>query len=247
MAKTLRVAMVASEAFPFAKVGGLGDAVPALAKALDRQGAQVRLFLPRYRGAKTPAAGRDPSLLGEAVVDLGPEGKELARFERTRLPDSGVEVLLVGSERFFDREGVYDDPETGEGYADNVLRFTFFQRAVAQALRQGVDSLLTGGGKAGPYQPEKPFFIHVDGRAGIYIYLQYRRIYLRGRVEGGGGHVGNDIRPAVKLHADAEEAPLPGRGHDGFGHLFLYHDNHRCRLDRGFEKVAQHRRGYVVR
>jgi len=135
MTEKLSIAMVASESFPFAKVGGLGDAVPALARALARQGLEVRLFLPHYRGRKAAAAGTGSSSLGEAEVSLGAGDSEIARFQRESLPGSDVEVVLVGSRRFFDREGIYDDPETGEGYADNVLRFAFFQRAVVEALR----------------------------------------------------------------------------------------------------------------
>ena len=135
-AEKLRVAMAASEAIPFGKAGGLGDAVPALAQALARQGAQVRLFLPYYRKKVGGGIAVKRSPLGEARVRLGPE-EVRASFHEGRLARPGVEVVLVGSERFFDREGIYDDPATGKGYPDNGLRFAFFQRAVAEALRAG--------------------------------------------------------------------------------------------------------------
>src|SRR5439155_11591542 len=51
----------------------------------------------------------------------------------------GARVLLVGhagERRFFDRRGVYDDPGTGEGYADNGERFLFFGRAALEGLRR---------------------------------------------------------------------------------------------------------------
>ena len=46
---SLRVVMAGAEAFPYAKVGGLGDVLGALPKALAEEGADVTLILPRYR------------------------------------------------------------------------------------------------------------------------------------------------------------------------------------------------------
>ena len=46
----MRVAFVASEAFPFAKVGGLADVVGSLPQALKRRGLEPTIFLPWYWG-----------------------------------------------------------------------------------------------------------------------------------------------------------------------------------------------------
>ena len=45
-----RVLMIASEAAPFAKTGGLADVVGALPIALQELGHEVAVILPRYRG-----------------------------------------------------------------------------------------------------------------------------------------------------------------------------------------------------
>ena len=42
--------MIASEAQPFSKTGGLADVATALPKALGRLGHDVTLITPRYRG-----------------------------------------------------------------------------------------------------------------------------------------------------------------------------------------------------
>ena len=44
----MRVAILSSEAVPFAKTGGLGDVAGALPKALVGEGADVALVLPLY-------------------------------------------------------------------------------------------------------------------------------------------------------------------------------------------------------
>ena len=52
-AKDLRILMIASEAQPFSKTGGLADVATALPRALGRLGHDVTLITPRYRGTPT--------------------------------------------------------------------------------------------------------------------------------------------------------------------------------------------------
>ena len=49
-AEGLRILMIASEAQPFSKTGGLADVAAALPKALGRLGHDVTVMTPRYRG-----------------------------------------------------------------------------------------------------------------------------------------------------------------------------------------------------
>ncbi|MCK4514900.1 MAG: glycogen/starch synthase, partial [Spirochaetaceae bacterium] len=55
-----RILMVTTEAVPFAKAGGLADAVTALAQELDRAGHDVRLLMPRYYGIRRDQLFRFP-------------------------------------------------------------------------------------------------------------------------------------------------------------------------------------------
>ena len=52
MKDCLKVLMVASEAAPFVKSGGLGDVVGSLPKALRAQGVDIRVVIPRYMTIK---------------------------------------------------------------------------------------------------------------------------------------------------------------------------------------------------
>ncbi len=45
----LKVLMVASEAAPFVKTGGLGDVIGSLPKMLKRENIDVRVVLPKYQ------------------------------------------------------------------------------------------------------------------------------------------------------------------------------------------------------
>jgi starch synthase len=136
MTRPLSIVHIASEMAPFAKVGGLADVVGALAVEQARRGHHVRVALPAYRDVAVPEGWtRHPA--GRCEVPWG-FSVESAEFEELVPPDgAGPRVLLVrhpGERKFFDRTGVYDDPVTGRGFADNSERFLFFSRAALEGL-----------------------------------------------------------------------------------------------------------------
>src|ERR1700674_619674 len=68
-----KVLMVASEATPFAKTGGLADVIGSLPAALQAIGTEVAVLLPRYRGAAIEGGRRIydhlPVWLGGTLYD----------------------------------------------------------------------------------------------------------------------------------------------------------------------------------
>ena len=128
-ARPLRVLMVASEASPFAKTGGLGDVLGSLPPALRAQGVDVRLVLPWYRCVR--AVTGNLRLQPKAVrVMLG--GQTLTA--RVRLGDHhGVPVYFLDAPEFFDRNGLYG--EAGIDYADNARRFALLGRGALELAR----------------------------------------------------------------------------------------------------------------
>jgi starch synthase len=137
MTQPLHVVHVASEMAPLAKVGGLADVVGALAREQARRGHRVTVALPAYESITLPA-GWSRRAFAHAEVPWG-MGHEPARFDLAEAPGGGLRVLLVnhdGERGFFEREGIYDDPRTGEGYPDNAERFLFFSRAALEGLKK---------------------------------------------------------------------------------------------------------------
>jgi starch synthase len=120
--------MLAAEAAPYAKTGGLGDVMAALPEALIALGVEVTVMLPGYRGALR-AAG--------AVERVGrvraPVSSRLEPGDIVRVPGSRVPTLLIDAPRYFARDGLYG--EGGTDYPDNGERFTFFCRAALEWLR----------------------------------------------------------------------------------------------------------------
>ncbi len=129
----LKILMVASEAGPFARTGGLGDVLGALPKAISALGHEVKVFLPRY-GFIDPAFKLTPFDWNVRI----PAGDRSARLtiEHTRPGRSKVEYFFVCNSSLFDRSDFYIDPGTGKDYTDNDDRFAFFNRAVLETVKK---------------------------------------------------------------------------------------------------------------
>jgi len=129
--------MAASEAFPYAKNGGLADMVSALSLALAKQGHEIRMVLPRYYVINR-AELKLEALEGPMGVPAG--GTEEWSEVCTGLlpgspPENPVRVYFIDHENFFGRDGIYGVPAEPD-FLDNPRRFTFFCRAVFQLCKK---------------------------------------------------------------------------------------------------------------
>ena len=114
----MNILMVSSEVSPFAKSGGLADAVAALGKSLKEKGNCVKTIIPRYYGIN-----RDELELCKKDVCIKMFWKDIyVDFYK-----SG-DIYFVDCEEFFGRDGIYSD--CYGDFQDNPKRFAFFARAV---------------------------------------------------------------------------------------------------------------------
>ncbi|HEV8394411.1 MAG TPA: glycogen synthase GlgA [Vicinamibacterales bacterium] len=114
----MRILMVASEAVPFAKTGGLADVAGALPRALARLGHDVEVVIPRYRGV---TAGER---VGRITVTLGTQPLDAGVFA---VSADGVRTIFIDQPAYFDRDGIYGTQ--GQDFADNPERFAFLAHA----------------------------------------------------------------------------------------------------------------------
>lgn len=129
----MRIVQVSSEAVPFAKTGGLADVAGALSKALAELGHEVTLILPLY-SQFLAKSGVVTEPIGEAFeIPLGDRPVRI-QLQRTQMPGSRVEVVLIDQPEFYDRGGLYQDPATKADYSDNPERFIAFSRAALEAV-----------------------------------------------------------------------------------------------------------------
>jgi starch synthase len=125
------VVHLVSELSPYARTGGLGEAVSSLAKHQAASGIPVTVFMPLY-GVIRDRVELEP--VGPAfAVDVGPRTETTRIWEPVIPPLPGApRVLFVESAEYFDRPGLYGD-EAGD-YPDNAQRYALFTRAVLVAL-----------------------------------------------------------------------------------------------------------------
>ncbi len=123
-----RILMVASEAAPFIKTGGLADVLGGLPPALAQLGEEVAVVIPRYRKVEVSGA--------ERIYDALPVwlGSTLYGTSIDRVIDRGVSYLFVNCPPLFDREGIYNIGD--KDYPDNHIRFAVFCRAAIEIARR---------------------------------------------------------------------------------------------------------------
>jgi starch synthase len=122
----LRVAILTSEAVPFAKTGGLGDVAGALPKALIATGeVDASLIMPLYE--QTNRALLKELLFDNLEVEWTGGNRRVSVFlsEET----ISAPAFLIDAPEYFARPSVY-------GYRDDHTRYAFFCRAALALLKR---------------------------------------------------------------------------------------------------------------
>jgi starch synthase len=125
------VVHLAPELSPYARTGGLGEAVSSLAKYQAASGIPVTVFMPLYAAVRdrTEVRPLGPSF----TVTVGPRIETARLFEPATPHEPGnPRIVFVEAEVYFDRPGLYGDDQ-GD-YPDNALRYALFARAVLVSL-----------------------------------------------------------------------------------------------------------------
>src|SRR5215213_8083765 len=124
------VVHVTAEYYPYARTGGLAEAVSGLANFQRAAGLDVAAILPLYRTVRDADPDLEP--VGQPfLVNMGSHAEE-ARIFRVAGPRAGPQVFFVDHLDYFNRPGIYG--ENAIDYPDNARRFAFFALAAVTAL-----------------------------------------------------------------------------------------------------------------
>ena len=115
----MKIAMMASEAAPFVKTGGLGDVAGSLPAALTRAGAECIVMVPKYSTIKSEYTDQMEHLTWrESYVGI-------FRLKSRR---KKLQIYFIDNDYYFGARGtVYGDFDDGE-------RFAYYSKAVMAAL-----------------------------------------------------------------------------------------------------------------
>ena len=118
----MKIAMIASEANPLVKSGGLADVVYSLSRELNKMNEEAIIVLPFYKKIKSKY---NPEYLGYTYIDMAWRHLYLGIF---KLVIDNITYYLLDNETYFGRDELY-------GYDDDGERFAYFTLASIEALR----------------------------------------------------------------------------------------------------------------
>ncbi len=119
----MKILFASSEAFPFAKSGGLADVAGALPKALRRRLIGCRVVMPLYSSISEELKA-NMNFICSITVPVAWRRQYCGIFEAHL---DGVIYYLLDNQYYFKREGLY-------GHYDDAERFAFFSRAVVEMI-----------------------------------------------------------------------------------------------------------------
>ena len=125
----IHIVHVVSECWPYARSGGLGEAVASLATYQAAARLPTTVVMPLYQQVRSVVSAIDP-VGAPFTVQLG-STKETARLWRAKDTPRGTDVVFVEHPGFFDRPSLCG---VGRDYPDNHRRFAFFSLAALAAL-----------------------------------------------------------------------------------------------------------------
>ena len=129
--KSLKILFVASEAAPFVKVGGLGEVMNSLPRALRNLGHDARVLIPKYATIdidKYPLKTEIHELKVESG-DRDPFGILVSNILRYDGSDGWVNYFLENMEYYEKRANVY-------GYSDDTVRWILLSKAALEFVKK---------------------------------------------------------------------------------------------------------------
>jgi len=118
MGGKMKIAMCASEVVPYAKTGGLADVAGALPIALEEEGQEVIIVMPRYK------------MIQDSKFNIKRFRSDIS-YSTT---GKNIKVYFVENDAYFNRDNLYGE-KTGD-YADNLDRFSYYCRRTLELLKE---------------------------------------------------------------------------------------------------------------
>lgn len=119
----MKVLFVTAEAYPFMKVGGLGDVSYALPKALREAGIDIRIIMPKYKiNNKCKEFFKN---IGDFKTYIGWKTVDCSLWQGE---EQGIPYYFIENEYYFNRDKCY-------GHIDDNERFVLFSKAVAESIK----------------------------------------------------------------------------------------------------------------
>ena len=120
----MKIVMVASEARPFCKTGGLADVVYSLSKELAKEEEDVSIILPFYDSIRRQISDKVLKKVASFNTHMSWRKQTVDVYQ---IITEGIKYYLIENQQYFERGHIYGDFDDGE-------RFAFFTMAAKELL-----------------------------------------------------------------------------------------------------------------
>ncbi|MBN1929684.1 MAG: starch synthase [Chlorobiaceae bacterium] len=132
--RNFKVLYVSGEVSPFVRVSALADFMASFPQALEEEGFEARIMMPKY-GIINDRKFRlhDVLRLSDIEVPLR-EKTDLLHVKVTALPSSKIQTYFLYNEKHFKRYGLFSDLRMGGDHKGSAERLIFFSVGVMETL-----------------------------------------------------------------------------------------------------------------
>jgi starch synthase len=132
--RNFKVLYVSGEVSPFIRVSSLADYMASFPQALEEEGFEARIMMPKY-GIINDRKFRlhDVLRLSDIEVPLK-EKSDLLHVKVTALPSSKIQTYFLYNEKYFKRNGLFSDIQLGGDHKGSAEKLIFFSIGVLETL-----------------------------------------------------------------------------------------------------------------
>ncbi len=128
----MKILFAASEFSPIVKIGGLGDVAGSLPKHLKKEGADISVVIPLYKGIDRKKWNIK---LNKKNTDLVFEGKK-KKFNLWQTKINNVDIYFIENKKYISNGGVYANKDASPSdIISEAERFIFFSLAVIEVSK----------------------------------------------------------------------------------------------------------------
>lgn len=160
---------MASEAAPFAKIGGLGEVMYSLPRALNRLGHDARIMIPKYLSIDHEQFPMETVFEKLTVPD---ENESPIICNVKKLSSRMVNELSISPSYFLENSEYYEKRANVYGYTDDAVRWAVLSKGVLEFIRQ-----------SGDWRPD--VIVSADWQTGLipnYLHKFYKEDPILGKI-----------------------------------------------------------------
>jgi starch synthase len=132
--RNFKVLYVSGEVSPFIRVSSLADYMASFPQALEEEGFEARIMMPKY-GIINDRKFRLHDVLRLSDIEVRLKDRsDLLDVKVTALPSSKIQTYFLYNEKYFKRSGLFSDMRLGGDHKGSAEKLIFFSIGVFETL-----------------------------------------------------------------------------------------------------------------